>query len=372
MSRDSERDRRPANIIVEAGEILQKLKPPRLATLLFVTDDEIETQLQMANILDVSSSTITTHLQKLENLPISLVIRGQEYNITPAGDTVLGYFALMMNRLGENLRDIDWADESDRERIGDLLSPLHNSRTIVPFFVLASIGQRSTVEGRIGVFAPSQPVKVKDIVSDVKHWQEERGETATKKQVRWLLGRFEEAGTIKFTDEDETEVKLEEEGIEHAKLLEQVIELIEDDRKDSEESSRETSSSFTQQDIPSTRPETTEQAPDAGRSVGPQLGLEGFYEDKQKIVSAENPTIVPAYGVSSLTDDERRSQSQSSPVLAFAPSTTVGDLRHQLDQIGREYGDDAPLSLVWTTLSSETADRSDDHGQNTERSKLQQ
>lgn len=352
MSQDSERERRSANIIVEAGKILQRLKPPRLAVLLFITNDEIETQTEMADILDVSSSTITTHLQKLENLPVSLTEKRRTYKITPAGDTVLGYYAQMLNRLGKNLRTVNWDNETDRDQIGELLAPLHNSRTIVPFLVLASIARHSTVEGRIGIFAQPQPVNVKDIIADVKEWQEERGETATRKQVRWLLGRFEEAGTISF-DDGKNEVRLEDDGKEHAKLLEQVIELIEDHRKESESGRRrptEASSSLTQQDSASTRPQTIDQRTDAGRNVGPQLGLQGFYEGGQEIESAENPTIVPAYGVASSNSEE------SPPVLALTPTVTAEDLAAQTERIRREHGDDTELKLFWTTLSPETRD----------------
>lgn len=356
MSWDSETEIRPANTIVEAGEILQKLTPARLATLLFVTDDEIETQTEMADSLDISSSTITTYLQTFANLPVPLTVRGNQYTITSAGDTVIGFLARMTNRLGVDLRDIDWEDETNREQIGELLAPIHTTQTIVPFFILYSIGQRSTVEGRIGIFAPSQSVRVKDIVSDVDYWQEERGKTATRKQVRSILGRFEDFEGIEI---DGKEVMLKDKGKEQAKLLEQLIELIEDSQATE---ASETPSSSTQQDSTpmNTRPATATATDSTG--ISPQLGLQRFYRQESVGDSEELSTIVPAYGLSAATS-EREGYSQPQAVLPLMPTVTVAELSDQLNRIGREHGDDTQLELVWTELMMDTdpnVDRSND------------
>jgi Mn-dependent DtxR family transcriptional regulator len=344
MPQDSETNTRSADIIVEAGEILQKLTPARLATLLFVSNDEIETQSEIADILDVSSSTITTYLQTFAKLSMPLAARENQYTITSRGSSVIGFIARMSNRLGEGWRDIDWENEDEREQIGEFLSPLNATQTMTPFFILYSLGQRSTVDGQIGIFAPSQAVPVRDIVSDVEKWQEERGKTATRKQVRSVLGRFEDFGVVEIDGE---EVALEEKGKEQAKLLEQLIELIEKPR-DTE------APSATQQDCPpmDTQPTTATATGDHS----PQLGLEEFYEGEE-IDTADNPTIVPAYGVSSPNE-------QSSLVLPLTPTMTAEELDNQTARIRREYGDNAQLELFWTALSSESeetdTDRNDD------------
>lgn len=347
MSQDSESSNHSVHVIVEGGEMLKRLTPSRLATLLFISDDEIETQTEMADILDISTSTITTHLQKLENLPVSLAVRQQQYEITRAGEEVIGLLVRMFNRLEENLHDVDWGDAADRDHIGKLLAPLHKFRSIAPFLVLYSIGYHSTVEGRIGIFAPSQSVRVKDVVADVRSWQEERGETATRKQVRSILSRFEDFGVVEIDGE---EVTLEEKGEEQAKLLEQLIELIEDSRATE---AGESPPSSTQQDSePMDTQPTTVAATD---DIGCQLGFEEFYEREKEVDTDDNPIIVPAYRVSS-PDNEQSS------VLPLTPTMTAEELDTQTTSIRREYGDDAQLELFWTTLSSKTvdSDRSND------------
>lgn len=335
---DSETDTRSADIIVEAGEILQKLTPARLATLLFVSNDEIETQTEMADLLDVSSSTITTYLQTFANLPMPLAARENRYTITSVGSTVIGYIAQMSNRLGEGWRDIDWENEDDREQIGELFSPLNSTQTMAPVFILYSLGQRSTFDGQVGIFAPSQAVSVRDVVSDVKEWQEERGKSATRKQVRSMLGRFEDFGVIEIDGE---EITLEDTGKEQAKLLEQLIELIENSK--ATEASGSTSS--TQQDNEPMDPQPATAA--AAGNIGSQLGFEEFYGEEE-VDTDDNTIIVPAYGVSSSENEQS--------VLPLTPTMTAEELDTQTARIRREHGDNAQLELFWTVLSSEPAD----------------
>jgi hypothetical protein len=352
MPQDSEPDSRSVDVIVEAGEILQKLTPARLATLLFITDDEITTQTEMADLLNVSPSTITTYLQNFANLPMPLTVRRNEYTITPAGDAVIGFLRRMTDRLGEGLQEIDWTDEADREEIGESLSPLNATQTIIPFFILYSLSQRSTIDGQISIFAPTKPVHVRDIVSDVKQWQEERGKSASRKQVRSMLGRFEHFGAVTI---DVEEVILEDTGKEQAKLLEQLIELIEDSR--ATETGESPSSPQQASEPTDTQPATAAATGDRG----PQLGLESFYEGSE-IDPADNPTIVPAYGISSPNE-------QSSTILPLTPTMTAKELDTQVARIRREHGDDAQLELFWTTISSksETADADRNNDRSNER-----
>lgn len=337
MSQGREPSNHSSPVVVEAAEILQKLTTSRLATLLFISDDTIESQTEMANILDISTSTISSHLKKLENLPVSLVVRRQQYEITSAGEEVIGLFVRMFNHLGKNLRDIDWGVPADRERIGDILAPLPTSRSIVPFLILHSVSQHSTVEDQISIFAPSPSVLVQDVVADVKSHQEERGETATRKQVRSMLSRFEEAGTIEFNDQD---LILTEEGKEHAKLFEQLIEVIEDSRAaDSRESAGLDPSAST----------------DNTGQDGQQLGLTRFSTSGSvDDTHSDEPTIVPAYCMTAEEAGEE-TQSQLTPVLPLHPTATVGELIDQLSRIGRKHGDDAQLKLYWSEFTSDAS-----------------
>lgn len=358
MSRDSKPDSRSA-FLIEVSEILQNLSPSSFATLLFLTDDDIETQAEMADVLDISPSTVSTYLQSLEKLPLPLTKRGHQYKITPAGDTVIEYLDSMFGYLGEDLSAVDWGDEDDRKQIGELLAPLHNSRSIVPFFVLYSIGQRSAVGGRLDRFVSPQSVQLKEVVSDMKEWQEERGKSGTRKQVRSMLNRFKEYGTIEFDGET---IKLEEKGQEHVRLLDQLIDLLEEDA--SAESSEDTSSiasPSTQQSTGIRSEESTELLTDR---AGLQLGLQRFYSEQEDTDRSELSTLVPAYCVSSSNNEKEGTRSPST-VLPLTPTTSVEDLADQIHRIGREHGN-VQLELFWTELPSESPD-----ADSSERSQLQ-
>lgn len=365
MIQDSAPNGHPVQTVVEAGQILQKLTPARVATLLFVADGEMEKQTEMADVLDISRSTITNHLQKLEDLPVSLVVRQRKYEITPIGEEILGILVRMFNRQEENLHDVDWGDPAERNHIGDLLAPLHSTRSVVPFFALYSVAQHSTVEDKVNIMAPTQPVQVKIVVDDVKSWQTGRGETATRKQIRSMLGRFEEAGSVEINDH---ELILTNQGKEHAKLLEDFVEAIESSR--AADSSRDLSPESTDQDStpsdtqaePSTMSKNTERG-------SQQLSLKGFHPNEVDDAGGSDAgTTVPAYGVSSAKESSDRTQSnpQLSSALLLTPTATVAELTDQLNRIGRAYGDDAQLELYWAELASESdadSDRDDKHPQ---------
>lgn len=348
MSRDSASGNHSADVIVEAAEILQKLTPPRLATLLFLTDDSIETQTEMADILDVSTSTITTYLQTLENLSLSLTKRGRQYKITSAGDSVIELFNSMLGYLDEDLSAIDWGDEDDKEQIGELLSPLHTSRSIVPYFVLYSIGHRSAVEERLDRFVTPKPVPIEDVVDDVKKRQEQRGKSSTRKQIRGAINRSKEYGTIEVDDET---IKLEDKGQEHICLLYRLIDLLEEDA--SAESSGDTSSissPSTQQSI-DIRSDISPGT--ATNRAGLQLGLQSFSSEQENAEHSELSTLIPAYCISSSNGEKDGTRSPST-VLPLMPTTSVEDLADQIHRIGREHGN-VQLELFWTELPSESS-----------------
>lgn len=347
MSRDSGPDSHSA-LLVEAGEILQKLSPSRLATLLFVSDDDIETQAKMADILDISPSTVSIYLQSLEDLPLSLTKREHHYKLTSAGDAVIELLDSMFGHLGKDLSTLDWRDEDERDHIGELLTPLHNSRSAVPFFVLYSIGQHSAVEGQLDRFVSPESVQIEDVIADVKKWQEERGKSGTRKQVRSMLKRFKKYDEIEFDDEL---IILSEKGQEHVRLLERLIDLLEGDEiTESSEDTFSFPSSSAQQTSDTQSGITTTSTTDR---VGLQLGLQRFIDEQEDAGSSDLPTIVPAYGISSPNGEGEDTRSPST-VLPLTPTISVEDLADQIHRIGREHGN-VQLELFWTELPSETS-----------------
>lgn len=318
----------PTQLIVEAGEILQNLTPPRIATLLFGSADEIDTQAEIADIIGCSPSTISTYYQKLEDLPLSLAAKERtHYSVTESGEDVLDLLDEMLDHLNVDLTTLDWDDDAS-EQIGDCLAPLHGSRNAVPFFVLHSLGTRSTVGDRIDRHGTPQSVRIKDIVADVNSRQQDRGETATRKQIRWMLGRFEDFGGLEFDGKEA--VKLIDQGQEQAVLLENLLQLLEDDSADSSE---ETTSSQTQQNRAVKSKSLTDYTQQFNRrDVSDHSGRS---QGKSQL-----PTVVPAYCLSSAGDED------SQPVLPIPPTTTVEDLTEHITRLAKLDGDTS-LELHW-------------------------
>jgi DNA-binding MarR family transcriptional regulator len=335
MSQDSESENRATQMIVEAGEILQKLTPPRIATLLFGADDEIETQGEIADILGCSPSTISTYYQTLEGLPLSLAAKGRtHYTITDNGEDVLDLLDEMLDHLGVDLVTLNW-DEDASEQIGECLAPLHGSRNTIPFFVLHSLGTRSTVGERIDRHGTPEPVRIKDIVADVNLRQQDRGKTATRKQVRWMLGRFEDFGGLEFDGKEA--VKLTDQGQEQAVLLEELLQLLTDD---GDEETTTTSQTHTQQNRATRSDAMIDLAQQLNRTDVSELSGRTQYGGSQL------PTVVPAYCLASPSDKEAGEDDTHSPVFPIPPTTTVDELTEHINRLA-ELDGDVSLELNW-------------------------
>ena len=344
MPQLSERDGQ-LPFLVEAGEILQKLKPMRIATLLYISDDEVETQTEIADILGISRATVTTHLQLLADFPRPLTVREQEYRITSDGDAVIGFLDAMFRHLGLDLSAVDLSDKNVREEMDERLFPLHKTRSITPFLILYSLGQRSAVEERLDRFVSPSPVQLKNVLKDVKEWQERRGNTANRKQVRAMLNRFEEAGVIEWSDD---EITLTDKGQEHVRLLEQVTDLFEEGDFDESEASSTTSGQVT-----NSRSRPLNRTDTGGTGLPVSQRVESEEVDKS---DSPSPALVPAYTLSPSDSETEETDSQSSPlVLALTPTARVDDLADQIERVSQKYGN-AQLELVWTNLRSEVSE----------------
>lgn len=313
-----ERDERyQTQHIVKAGEILQTLKPSVIGTLQFVRNDTFETQAEIATALDCSSSTVTTYLQSLANIPLPLVTKqGTQYSVTDAGNSVIDLLDRMLRGFDVRLNSIDWETSEEQEQLETLLEPLHNSRSAIPFFLIDAIGSH-----RSGDDAPDLPVG--PIVADVKAREEDRGQSTTRKQVRWTLGRFDDADVIDLED-NAGEFSVTEKGCEHVWLLNQFTELVADRTTGSivEPSGGARSVSDASHGIPDMHPPERQQI-DTDQTITPTYCL-GFEDD--------------------LPD----------PVMPLPPTTTVDDLLEQLQDIKREQGGDTALELHWALWSELT------------------
>lgn len=335
--------------LVTAGEMMQKLTPIRLATLSYLSSNDIDTQNEIADALGVSPTTITTHLQLLSDFPRPLTVRKRRYEITSAGDAMIELYSSMLRRFGEGLDIDDLSDADKREEIGEYLSPIHETRSIAPFLVLYSLGQYSADSGAPDNSASDTTIQLRRVLDDVKRWEEERGKTANRKQVRRILQRFEEFDVVDLAGD---RITLLEKGKEHMRLLENVLELLErgvvnEDETLSTASQQTTGDQLTRSDTGGIEESPMpSQGDQRNETQGVHRNESQREPQKEGVSDSALPAIVPAYRV--VVDDDLQS---SAPVLPLTSTTRVEDIADEIERIGQEYGN-AQLELVWTNLRS--------------------
>lgn len=322
--------------IAEAGVILRTLTPPTLATLDLLINHDTYIQSEMADIIGCRRPTVSRYLQSLEfeDLPISLTRKqGQHYKATDLGERIFGLIDSMLDRLGLDLRGIKWNDEDNQEKIENKLSPLCDSRSIGPFLILEAMRSRVTL------FDTSESINIKDIVIDVRARQQELSESVTPKQIREAVWRFDDKKAVEF---DGSQITLIEKGHEHARLLHQLAQILEDEQDEGMDKSTAASSSER-----------------GSGGIAHLLDPRPFRGGSQTIDSSrrtnrmasealqEPPTIVPAYYLVPSDDTEAgEGQSLESPMLPFT-SLTVRELANQAKQLEQKYDGETLLEPYW-------------------------
>lgn len=332
MAHSGDTPDRSTGVLEDAGEILRKLTPPTLAALLVVSEDNTRTQVEMADTIGVSRSSISKYLQTLSNLPLTLITKQRErrYTVTDDGKKVITLINEMVSNVGIDLHDLDWESDAAQEQVGTCLAPLHGSRSDRTFFVLDALRVRS---GSVNPYATPSRVWIEDVVHDVKT----RNRNATTERVRQTLRRYVEADAIEFDGEY---IKLIEKGQDQAQLLDQLTHQIKK-QEEVEDAGR----------IPSV--DSSEQL-EAGTLSG-QMRRHGFHGGGQRAVtgpsasvSHELPTIVPAYCLSSPHEDTSDSHTQSPlPVLPLV-AMTIGELTDAVARLPHEYNEDMRVEPYWT------------------------
>lgn len=314
----------PTPRFVEAGETLRTLTPPTLAALHLLIDYDMSTQDDMADMIGCTRPSVSRYLQSLEDLPMPLVRKqGHDYTTTEFGEHVFAIIESMLHRLGIDLREIDWRDGDESEKIEKRLTPLYDSRSTSPFLILESIRSRTNLLGT------SESVSVEDVVVDVRSRQRDIGKSITAKQIRKILRRFDDKGSVEF---DGGQITLTSKGEEHVRLLQQLVQILEDERgKDVDRS-------------------TAVSSAESGAGIAHLLDARPFRGDSRMVsgtkanrsVSAdlrELPAIVPAFHLVSSGDTE-------ATMLPFA-SLTVRELVDYANRLGQEYDDDMLLEPYW-------------------------
>lgn len=340
-------DRWPTQVLVEAGQILRTLTPSRLATLLLVMDNTPYTQTDMADTIGCSRSSISMYHQTLADLPLPLIEKRQtRYRATAAGEKIVSYINDVANNFDIDLHSINWGDEDDKKRVADCLAPLHNTRDSVPFFILDSLRERSG-EIRLG---PPLPVELVDIVDDVNDRQQERGENSSRTQVRRRLqNRFAPTDTIEF---DEEEIVLEEKGQDHAQLLDQIAQLLFDelDANVDESESSPSAKAQSHRDQAHTRfnPQSSlTHSNQITHQHNPRQFLGGQTSIAEPDTDAtdehERPSVIPVYCISPGNDTgNQHSQSRPVPILPVTVQT-LNELADHVSRLIDEYPADTQI-----------------------------
>lgn len=211
--------------IIEAGEIIQTITPARLGTLYFYVNGDYDKQIDIAERMGCSPSTVTIHMQALSNLSIPVVQEDPKWILTSEGDEIVGAVCRTLKYFDDRFEDIQWDDSEERSAMKRFFEPLQKSRTSMIFFVLVSIGLRNSASNQIDLMEIS-PTSTNDIYDDVEKHQKGRGKSLEQYQLRSRLESLEEADSVGFENEN---VILREKGQHQIELLNYIIQIIEGD-----------------------------------------------------------------------------------------------------------------------------------------------
>lgn len=340
MSRSS--NGRTTTALATASEILRSLTPDKFAALLVIDRADAKTQTEIADTIGRTQATVSQYLQSLEALPIPLAQQERHYSVTDTGRDIIVLIDNMLSRQRVNINDIDWSLESDKDEVAACLTPLYDSRSTEPFFLLASLNERS---GITSLLSTLQPVPVDDVVHDVSARLREIDESTTPKQIRQIIRRFDDTNAVDF---EEDQITLTSKGREHALLLDQLTQMVEDEMDESVNNEHGSHSKHSDSHDPSRIASLLDPRPFRGGRQPTGVNRE-INESVPKVVQ-ESPTIVPAYYVLPSDDAEsgegQNSELMSPPILPFE-SLTVKELTDYANQLDQEYDDDAQLEPYW-------------------------
>ncbi len=331
----STRPRPSTNVLTQAGEVVQTVSPRSLFTLVTIADENPQTQGDIAERVGSARSTISKYLLSLENLPQPLATKGrQQYEITELGRIVVGLLDEMIGRLGVDINAINWQVDTDVERVAEKLSPLCDSRTNTPVFVLEALRFHSET---VDLLDTPRPVSVDDIVSTVSQRHTDRGENITAEQVHSVLRRFAEEDAIEIVDD---ECNLTTKGKEHACLLSRIVGMLENN------DSRDNQAGGDQTAVDSQSP-----SPSGSKRVANQLDPRQFtggsdLTNDQESNDPTSPRIIPAYWLVQASEAKNIS-SQSAEVLpltTMAPEQLIDHISMLLDG----HDNDSTLVPYWT------------------------
>lgn len=338
MSTSRNRER-PTSVLVAAANLLQALSPSKLGLLLAIYDDDLHTQKELSDLIGRTQSTISTYLQSLSTLSPPLAAKGKHYIVTNTGEKVISLVNDMARRCDLELRSVDWTDETERQTVDALLTPLHNSQIMRPIFILDSLYDHSDIDGPIG---SPQSVRFTDIVHDVERRQDEIGKSTTTEEIRRTVKhRFDNTDAVRFEDGS---VTLTHKGHQHAWLLNELVQYLKD-VGDVGSDDEVAEMAHTEKDTEQLDDFITEisNRTKTSRSVPRDIEAEISQSDALSIDRQEDDvhqaSIVPVYIL--------QRQQDSSPVLPLTEKMSIKELTTRANQLAEEYDEEMELVLRW-------------------------
>jgi DNA-binding MarR family transcriptional regulator len=349
-----------SSVLKPVGEILRALSPPAIGLLFAIdeSDEPIQTQADLGDAIGRSQSSVSQFKSKLEEEvdPPLISRRGRRYTLTKTGEIIIDLIGEIASTLDVDLDSIDWTNETDKETVGTLLSPLYNSHDMVPLFILDSLSERSQADSSD---ESPNPVWVDDVFYDVDAQYPADEEVTLKKVRRTLRERFDDTDTARF---DGSEVTLLEKGQQQAWLVDELSKHIEEEEAveqnltDSTATESPTETTIGRFDSDSAiRPDSTDRGitiDRGGQRITEQTSLGSSRQQSvlDSVRTSETPTVIPAY---SLHPDEGETDDGSGAPLILPPTMTVDDALDRILQARNDFDADTRLVLNWA-IQTET------------------
>lgn len=108
----------PTPLLVTTGEVVRRVTPTSLASLVLLDNGTATTQTEIADVINRDQSTVSSTFQslKLENFDVSLVEKsGRTHTLTNLGKEIVE-IVTDAHQLGTELDTVDWGSNPTKNR----------------------------------------------------------------------------------------------------------------------------------------------------------------------------------------------------------------------------------------------------------------
>jgi DNA-binding MarR family transcriptional regulator len=332
----------PTEVLSAAAKLLRVLTPSTVGMMSIIANNPgIQSQDEIAEAVGRSQSSISDYQKELEGATPPLAMRrGQSFALTDTGEELIDLISSITASLGCDLSSVDWTDEADKDTVDTHLTPLHDSRSILPLCILDSLSERSDIDGHNDT---ASAVWIDDLMHDLEIRQADSDEleNLTMNQIRRMIRlRFVDTELARFED---SKITLLEKGILHAWLLDGLTHFLK------QQTEIEAATTDTKK---SSSPPTTEQS--ANSDERPHRDVTSNSDEQQEVSQLsrvdeqqlsiragdeDQPRFVPVYWL-------RSSESEGGDPELILPSTIAAeDLVNRAQQLAYEHGPDAEFRV---------------------------